>query len=53
LDVECDTSPIRGSLRDDRGTSSGFVGWMQLITALQAALAPPPQAMPDAERRGN
>lgn len=37
LELEPGTDPIRGNVRGETATR-GFTGWMQLITALQAAV---------------
>lgn len=37
LELVPDSDPIRGTVRDEAATRD-FTGWMQLITALQAAI---------------
>jgi hypothetical protein len=37
VELDPDSDPIRGSVSDDHAARS-FTGWMQLVTALQAAI---------------
>jgi hypothetical protein len=43
LDVDPGSSPLSGSLRDDAGDMRRFVGWMELVSVLQALLEPTAQ----------
>jgi hypothetical protein len=35
VEVEADADPIRGTVTDEQGNSSAFVGWVALISALE------------------
>lgn len=37
VELDPDSEPIRGTVSDDHAARS-FTGWMQLVTALQAAI---------------
>jgi hypothetical protein len=39
LDLEADAEPIRGQLRDSRGGTQPFTGWLELIQLLDRARA--------------
>ena len=39
IEVDLSTQPIEGSLRADDGVARPFAGYMQLVTALEAALS--------------
>ncbi len=39
LELEPGSDPIRGRLRDQRGSESPFEGWLGLMGAVEAALA--------------
>jgi len=35
VEVEADADPIRGTVTDEQGNASAFVGWVALISALE------------------
>ena len=35
VEVEADADPIRGTVTDEHGNASAFVGWVALISALE------------------
>ena len=52
LEVEPDTDPPVGSLRDERGEAIPFNGWLGLASALDRALRAAPGGRGSGEREG-
>ena len=52
LEVELDTDPPVGSLRDERGEAIPFNGWLGLASALDRALRAAPGGTGIGEREG-
>jgi hypothetical protein len=50
LEVEPDTEPPVGSLRDERGEAIAFSGWLGLASALDRALRAAPSGAGGGER---
>jgi hypothetical protein len=46
LELDPDSEPIVGSLRDAEGRTYDFVGWLGFSSALGQALSPPAEAAP-------
>ena len=46
LNLATEIEPIQGQLIDDRGKVWPFMGWLDLVQVLEAALEPRPNAIP-------